>query len=401
MQISKNHLLPILLICLAALAGCSSSGGESTTFEEGINISNHTDPDNDGQYSSFVVTVNADTTDIDQYWVNVWVNGQWNGGSTPRDGGEQESIPVPFNQSHLSEFETGNLNVTVALADPVSNETIKAWSITVPYENSNSTASQTPTATGTPTPTASATPTPTATATPTPTPTATPTPTPTPRGPQAGTEWTVTITRVIDGDTVEARFPNGDVETLRLLGVDTPETSLSQTSPGEFEGIPDTFAGRDHLYTWGEKATDFATDELEGETVRVAVDPDADRRGSFGRLLVYVYADGDNFNKQLLSDGYARMYDSSFSKRSAFSSVEADAQTNDVGLWDFEEPDTLTPVPTDTDANDDIPPLPADGDYDCSHFDTQEQAQEVLDRTSGDPHGLDGDGDGEPCESLP
>ncbi|RBI60819.1 hypothetical protein DMJ13_16620 [halophilic archaeon] len=48
----------------------------------------------------------------------------------------------------------------------------------------------------------------------------------------------------------------------------------------------------------------------------------------------------------------------------------------------------------------DIPPPPADGDYDCSSFDTQEQAQAVLDRTSGDPHRLDGDDDGVACESL-
>ena len=47
------------------------------------------------------------------------------------------------------------------------------------------------------------------------------------RGPTAGTEWTVTVTRVIDGDTIEARFPNGEVDTIRLLGVDTPETGYN------------------------------------------------------------------------------------------------------------------------------------------------------------------------------
>ena len=55
-----------------------------------------------------------------------------------------------------------------------------------------------------------------------------------PRGPQQGTEWDVTVTRVVDGDTVEARFPNGEVDTLRLLGVDTPETSLGRVTPGEY-----------------------------------------------------------------------------------------------------------------------------------------------------------------------
>ncbi len=38
-------------------------------------------------------------------------------------------------------------------------------------------------------------------------------------------------------------------------------------------------------------------------------------------------------------------------------------------------------------------------DYDCSDFSTQAQAQKFL--LPGDPHGLDGEGDGVACESLP
>jgi endonuclease YncB( thermonuclease family) len=153
---------------------------------------------------------------------------------------------------------------------------------------------------------------------------------------------------VIDGDTVEARFPNGDIDTLRLLGVDTPETTLSRVSPEEFEGIPDTTAGRDHLFNWGEFATAFAKDKLERKTVRIEVDSQADRRGSFGRLLVYVYVDEENFNKLLLTNGYARVYESSFSKRSEFDDAEATAGANDVGLWNFEQSSTPTPTPTPT-----------------------------------------------------
>lgn len=44
-------------------------------------------------------------------------------------------------------------------------------------------------------------------------------------------------------------------------------------------------------------------------------------------------------------------------------------------------------------------------DRDCSDFDTQEEAQRLLEESStwlagDDPHGLDGDGDGVACESL-
>lgn len=52
-------------------------------------------------------------------------------------------------------------------------------------------------------------------------------------------------------------------------------------------------------------------------------------------------------------------------------------------------------------ANDEgIPPLPADGDYDCDDFETQEQAQRVYERATSDPHDLDRDNDGIACEAL-
>lgn len=59
------------------------------------------------------------------------------------------------------------------------------------------------------------------------------------------------------------------------------------------------------------------------------------------------------------------------------------------------------PEPTETRDGADIPPLPADGDYNCGDFDTGAQAQQVYERDTSDPHGLDGDDDGEACESLP
>lgn len=50
------------------------------------------------------------------------------------------------------------------------------------------------------------------------------------------------------------------------------------------------------------------------------------------------------------------------------------------------------------------PPSPEStptGDLDCADFATQEETQATLDADPSDPHGLDGEGDGVPCESLP
>lgn len=151
-----------------------------------------------------------------------------------------------------------------------------------------------------------------------------------------GSSWNVTVTRVIDGDTVEIRYENGSTETVRLLGVDTPETPPNSVSPGEFEGIPDTDAGRDHLIVWGGRATGFAERNLAGRNVRLVVDSQADRRGGYGRLLGYIYVDDENFNQLLLTNGYARLYESEFRYRDRFAAAEATAQQEGVGLWGYQ-----------------------------------------------------------------
>lgn len=48
-----------------------------------------------------------------------------------------------------------------------------------------------------------------------------------------------------------------------------------------------------------------------------------------------------------------------------------------------------------------VAPAQAQNDLDCSDFDTQEEAQAELDDDRSDPHGLDRDGDGVACETLP
>lgn len=153
------------------------------------------------------------------------------------------------------------------------------------------------------------------------------------------TSWTVEVVRVVDGDTYEVEFPDGHTEDVRLLGVDTPEVHVENT-PDEFEGIPTTQNGEDWLRDWGHKASEFARTQVAGETVTIKTDDRADRRGSYGRLLVYVYTDDSkSVNERLIEQGYARMYDSEFSQRSEFASDEQTAQENHVGLWNYEAPE--------------------------------------------------------------
>ncbi|RXK50231.1 lamin tail domain-containing protein [Halorientalis pallida] len=166
--------------------------------------------------------------------------------------------------------------------------------------------------------------------------------------------YAVTVTAVVDGDTVKFRYRNGTQDTLRLLGVDTPETS-GENDPTEFEGVPETAAGRDCLGEAGHDATRAMTQRLLGETVTIGVDAESDRRGYYGRLLGYVYQDGENVNYWLLTAGHARVYDSQFTEREAFDAAEQRARANGTGLWACA---TENP-PTGTEAGDE--PVAADG----------------------------------------
>jgi micrococcal nuclease len=150
--------------------------------------------------------------------------------------------------------------------------------------------------------------------------------------PSGGATNTVTVTRVVDGDTMYVSFENGTEDTVRLLGVDTPETR-SESSPDEFEGVPDTDAGRECLGRYGDRASAFATGTLEGKAVTLQLEPDSDRRGYYGRLLGYLVVDGQNFNYRLVAEGHARVYDSSFSLKEEFYAAESGAQSAGTGVW--------------------------------------------------------------------
>jgi micrococcal nuclease len=174
-------------------------------------------------------------------------------------------------------------------------------------------------------------------------------PSPTPH-PDTAPQVTAEVVEVVDGDTIKVRYENGSRDTVRLLGVDTPEVH-TEVDPDEF-GVPDTEAGRDCLRSWGERASQYAKETLAGETVELGFDPNEGKRGYYGRLLAYVYVDGESFNYQLVRQGYARMYDSDFVDRARFAAAETEAQTNARGVWGECATADPTASTTTTDAGD-------------------------------------------------
>lgn len=160
------------------------------------------------------------------------------------------------------------------------------------------------------------------------------------------TKTTVTIVRIVDGDTVEFTYQNGTKDTGRLLGVDTPEVH-TENDPAEFEGIPNTDTGASCLRDWGHKASEFARSELAGERVTIMLDEREGPRGYYGRLLIYIRDDGKLFNYRLVKQGYARVYDSDFTKQDRFYTAESNAQKNGIGLWECRQGQQTTQSPAE------------------------------------------------------
>ena len=58
----------------------------------------------------------------------------------------------------------------------------------------------------------------------------------------------------MDGDTIDVTFEDGTTDTVRLLGIDTPENQIPN-APIEYGHITDTAC----LRRWGDLATEFAS----------------------------------------------------------------------------------------------------------------------------------------------
>ena len=131
------------------------------------------------------------------------------------------------------------------------------------------------------------------------------------------------IVSVVDGDTAKIEF-EGETISMRIIGIDTPET-VHPSRPVE---------------PFGPEATVRARELLEGKTVKLEydADPEHDRFGRYGRLLVYLrLEDGSDFGKLMVADGFARAYPKyPFSRSKEYLAVEAVAKKAKKGLWGLE-----------------------------------------------------------------
>jgi len=125
------------------------------------------------------------------------------------------------------------------------------------------------------------------------------------------------VIRVVDGDTIVVEY-KGNEEKVRLIGVDTPESVHPNEVKNTEEGI---------------KTSNYTKERLNGKTVELELD--VQERDKYGRILAYVYIDGEMYNKELLRLGYAKVatYPPNVKYVDYFTKIQEEARENKVGLW--------------------------------------------------------------------
>ena len=109
-------------------------------------------------------------------------------------------------------------------------------------------------------------------------------------------EYKATVTRVIDGDTIDVDIHLGfDVvlskQRIRLYGIDTPE-SRTRNKEEKIRGLLSKEYVKSYCYV--------------GSTIRLQ----SKERGKFGRILGIIYKDGDelSINDRMIEEGFAVPY---------------------------------------------------------------------------------------------
>ena len=130
----------------------------------------------------------------------------------------------------------------------------------------------------------------------------------------ASAPWTVV--EVVDGDTIDVAR-GGATDTIRLLGVDTPETHHPTKG----------------VQCFGPAASRYSRRRLLGRQVRL--DGDVEGRDIYGRRLAYVYLGEHRFNDELLRKGYARLLVIAPNREHGreMLAAELEARHADRGLW--------------------------------------------------------------------
>ena len=123
----------------------------------------------------------------------------------------------------------------------------------------------------------------------------------------------------VDGDTIKVLLDNKKY-TIRMLAVDTPE-SVHPTKGIEY---------------YGKEASEYTCNLVKNaKKIEIEYDEASDKKDKYDRLLVWVFVDGKLLQKELISNGYAKvayLYDD-YKYTKDLEDAQELASTKNLGVW--------------------------------------------------------------------
>lgn len=136
-----------------------------------------------------------------------------------------------------------------------------------------------------------------------------------------------TVAQVIDGDTLKLNTPEGTRLTVRLYGIDAPETEKYNRKTGKISKPSQPF---------GEEAYRALQSKVLDKKIRLDV-IDIDK---YKRTVGIIYLDSRNINLELIKEGLAWAYKEYLGRpyASEFLDTEREARDKKLGLWQQHNP---------------------------------------------------------------
>ena len=132
-------------------------------------------------------------------------------------------------------------------------------------------------------------------------------------------QWAVKVYSVIDGDTFRYRKEDGTLQSVRLLGVDAPESNTARYRTTE---------------CFWKEAKNYLTNLIKNQYVTLEFDSNSASSDAYGRMLAYVYLDGKLVNETLIAEWYAKeyTYKTPYTYQSSFRQAEENAKKSEKWL---------------------------------------------------------------------
>lgn len=132
---------------------------------------------------------------------------------------------------------------------------------------------------------------------------------------------TYILLEVVDGDTIRVKNSEGKEQSVRMIGLDAPESTTMRYGYAECFGK--------------EAANHLKLLLKDTKEVQIEVDPTQTTTDKYGRLLGYVVVNGANLNQKMIEDGYGfeYTYNLPYKYQSEFKSAQKIAAEKKFGLW--------------------------------------------------------------------